>query len=74
MQVYGTAFNVYAYPNEDEVAATLVRAIDLKKSDRAGNRIRLEPGEQGLSYWGQAYKARIDVDMATPRITGAYGV
>ena len=70
VRVYGTAFNVYAYPNEDEVAATLVRgAIDLKERG-AGNRIRLEPGEQGCLVGGKLAKREVDVDMYTAWITG----
>lgn len=70
VRVYGTAFNVYAYPNEDEVAATLVRgAIDLKERG-SGNRIRLEPGEQGCLAGGKLAKREVDVDMYTAWITG----
>ena len=68
--MYGTAFNVYAYPNEYEVVATLVRgAIDLKERG-SGNRIRLEPGEQGLSCWGQVLQNEKLMDMYIASITG----
>ena len=70
VQVYGTAFNVYAYPNEYEVAATLVRgAIDLKERG-SGNRIQLEPGEQGCLAGGKLTKREVDVDMYIAWITG----
>ena len=70
VQVYGTAFNVYAYPNEYEVVATLVRgAIDLKERG-SGNRIQLEPGEQGCLAGGKLTKREVDVDMYIAWITG----
>lgn len=58
VQVYGTAFNVYAYPNEYEVVATLVRgAIDLKERG-SGNRFSWNRENRGGPCRGQAYKTR----------------
>lgn len=70
VRVYGTAFNVYAYPDEEGVAATLVRGVIDLKERGSDHPIRLEPGEQGSLVGGKLTKREVDVDMYTAWIKG----
>ena len=65
VKVFGTAFNVYAYKDEDATVATLVRgSIELKVRD-SDDKVRLEPGEQGTLINGKLTKQDVDVEMYT---------
>ena len=65
VKVFGTAFNVYAYKDDDATVATLVRgSIELKVRD-SDDKVRLEPGEQGTLINGKLTKQDVDVEMYT---------
>ena len=70
VRVYGTAFNVYAYPDEEDVATTLVRGVVDLKERGSDHLIRLKPGEQGCLVGGKLTKREVDVDMYTAWVKG----
>lgn len=65
VKVFGTAFNVYAYKDEDATVATLVRGSIELKARGTDNKVRLEPGEQGTLTNGKLTKQDVDVEMYT---------
>lgn len=65
VRVYGTAFNVAAYPGEATVEATLVRgSISVEAPAQAGREYRLTPGQQAVWDTGSAKLAIREVDTA----------
>lgn len=61
IHVLGTHFNISAYPDVDQVAATLVEgAVDVSRN---GKRVALKPGQQALvSSTGAIRRSEVDVN------------
>lgn len=70
--VLGTAFNLNAYPEEQQVLTTLVRGVvEFRHGDE---RVRLKPGQQAVLDAGtqQLNTRQVDVSLYTSWVNGAF--
>lgn len=73
VQVFGTSFDVMAYPEEATFYATLVEGnveVSGEKMNRPG--IRLQPGWQAACEKGEITTREVDVDLYTAWIQGRF--
>ncbi len=71
IRVLGTAFNVSAYPDEQQLVTTLIRgAVEFSYE---GGCVSLEPGDQTiLDAAGQIHRQKVDVSLYTSWVKGIF--